>query len=118
VYCAGSLALAALEVLVHLDPDDLPDDLVSIRAEIPDRLAIEDIDVSRLPRSWRKVPGPLALRRLGSEWARASRSVALRVPSAVVPEERNVILNPKHPDMPKIVLGRPQPFTFDPRLRK
>lgn len=118
VYCAGSLALACLEVFVHLDPDDLPDDLVSIRVEVPDSLAVEEIDPTKLPRSWRKVPGPPALRRLGSEWVAQGRSVALRVPSAIIPDEHNVLLNPRHPDMAKVVLGLPRRFTFDPRMRR
>ena len=118
MYCAGSLALACLEVFVHLDPDDLPDDLVSIRVEIPGSLAVEDIDPTKLPKSWRKVPGPPALRRLGSEWVAEGRSVALRVPSAVIPDEHNVLLNPRHPDMAKVVFGLPRRFTFDPRMRR
>ena len=118
VYCADSLALACLEVFVHLDPDDLPDDLVSIRVEIPDGVAIDDVDPSTLPRGWRKVPGPASLRAIGGEWVARASAVALRVPSAVIPEQRNVLLNPRHPDMTRVVTGLPRKFTFDPRLRK
>ena len=82
------LSLSTLEYFVHLDPEDMPDDLVAIRAELP-RVAAEEIHPTKLPKSWRKVPGPPPLRRLGSEWVAKGRSVALRVPSAVIPDEHN-----------------------------
>lgn len=118
VYCAGSLALACLEVFVHLDPDELPDDLVSIRVEIPGDVRVEDVDVRALPRGWRRTPGPAALRAIGTDWVARASSVALRVPSAIIPEEHNVLLNPRHADMARVVTGLPRKFAFDPRMRK
>jgi RES domain-containing protein len=117
VYCASTLALAMLEILVHLDSDELPDDYVSIELELPDDGA-EILAVGALPASWRKTPGPAALQDIGDEWAKSGRSLALHVPSAIVPEEWNVLLNPKHADVVKIVQQPPRPLTFDPRLRK
>ncbi len=118
VYCASSLSLAALEMFVHLDPDDLPDDVVSIQAEVPDELLADVVDPKSLPGGWSRTPGPTALRDLGSQWVRSSRGVALVVPSAVIPRERNVLLNPKHADFARIRVQAPERFTFDPRMRK
>ncbi len=118
VYCAGSLALASLELFVHLDADDWPDRIVSISAEVPDDLLTETLEPKTLPRGWRGIPAPVALQDLGSDWAHSSRGVALVVPSAIIPNERNVLLNPKHADMTRVIAHPPEPFTFDPRLRK
>ena len=123
VYTARTLALAALETFVHVDPDDMPDDLVAIPAEVPAGRRIEALDVSTLPAHWRASPGPDALRDIGGQWFAAKTSMALRVPSAVLhdpdaPDEHNVLLNPEHPDFPALVIGAPRPFVFDPRMRR
>ena len=115
-YTAGTLALAALEVLVHVDHDLAPHDLVSIPIEVPSELRIEEIVLPQLPPNWRKNPAPERLQALGSEWASRATSVLLRVPSAVIPEEYNYLVNPVHPDSRQLKIGRPQSFTFDARL--
>jgi len=118
VYCASSLSLAALEYFVHLDPDELPDDLVSIRASLPDHVAVEHVDRRGLPPDWRRSPGPDELRDIGSEWLDSMRTVALIVPSAVTPSETNILLNPRHPDIGKLARSAPEPFAFDRRMRR
>jgi RES domain-containing protein len=118
VYTSETLSLAALELFVHCDPALLPDDLVAIESEIPDGLAIRRVDATRLPRDWRQYPAPDALAAIGSDWARGLATAALSVPSAVVPRERNVLLNPAHPDFRKIRVGRPEPFSLDARLAR
>lgn len=118
VYCASSLALASLEYFVHLDSDDWPDDLVAIRADVPDGVPFETVDRKTLPRGWRAIPAPVALQDLGSAWASASRTVALVVPSTIIPSEVNVLLNPLHADMARVVIHPPERFAFDPRMRK
>jgi RES domain-containing protein len=118
VYCAGSLALASLEVFVHLDPDDWPDDLVSIAAEVPDELLTDTVDPKSLPSGWNKIPPHPRCGTRGTAWAKAAGGVALIVPSAIIPNEKNVLLNPKHADMARVVRHPPQRFTFDPRMRK
>ena len=118
VYCAESLALAALEVLVHADAEDLPADMVQIAVEIPDRVPVRALERAELPAGWSAASGPDALKRLGDAWIEAAREAVLLVPSAVVPEERLVLINPDHPAAAKIEAGPPQPFRFDPRLRR
>lgn len=118
VYCSATLSLATLELCVHLDPSDFPDDLVAIRASIPDAMAIETIARATLPDDWRDEPGPPGLRDLGDRWGASRQTAVLAVPSAIVPSELNYVINPAHPDATRILTGKPEPFTLDPRLRK
>ena len=115
VYTAESLALAVLEMLVHTSPELLPRDLVFIPADIPSRVRIQKIESSELPRDWRVYPAPLSLQSIGSEWLRSRRSAVLSVPSAVVPQERCILLNPLHAKFSQIEIGKPQRLTLDPR---
>lgn len=117
VYASASLSLAALERLVHTDPDLEPADLVAIFIDIKPVIAIEAIEVSELPRDWRDYPAPESLGRIGETWIRSARTAVLSVPSAVIPAERNYLLNPAHADFKRCAHGPPEPFTFDPRLR-
>lgn len=118
VYTSESLALAALELLVHCDAALSPADLVAISADIPDSLPIERIERAQLPGDWRLYPAPEALARRGSEWAETGRTAVLSVPSAVVPRERNLLLNPAHTDFRRIRLAAGEPFSFDARLAR
>jgi RES domain-containing protein len=115
VYCSSSLALAALETLVH--STIIPSNHVAIRIELPASVHIERWRPSALPRNWRTAPAPVALARRGSVWVRSGRSVALEVPSAIVPHETNVLLNPTHRDFAKLIIHRAERFVFDPRLK-
>ena len=117
-YTSESLSLAALEYFVNLDTDLVPDGLVSVRAEIPTGLEHKTIEAGDLPGNWRTYPAPEALQDLGTEWIRRCETVVLSVPSAVVPEERNYLLNPAHEEFSSIRVGSPRPFHFDPRMWK
>lgn len=116
VYAAGSLSLAALETLVHLDADTFPSEYVAIPAEIPDHLPTRRVDPTDLPAAWRQVQDQPALQAIGDEWVRQAQTAVLSVPSAVVPFESNFLLNPNHSDARRVQIGEPRPFSFDPRL--
>lgn len=118
IYTSATLALAALEYFVNVAPDNAPADLLACPAEIPDRLTIKAIRARDLPRSWRNYPAPEQLPLLGSRWAQSLETAVLAVPSAVVPQETNYVLNPRHPDFLEIAVGEPEPFSFDPRMWK
>jgi RES domain-containing protein len=118
VYTSSTLPLAVLELLVHLDDDDLAKVYVGIPADIPDSVEITRIRTSDLPREWRNFPRPQALADLGSRWAAARKTGVLAVPSAIVPHDSNYLLNPLHPHFKRIHIGQPEPFSFDPRLWK
>ena len=115
VYTSQSIALAVLETLVHMEVKHLSSYVV-IPADIPDKLPIEVVKVSDLPRGWKRTPAPMSLQRIGMQWLRSQRSVALQVPSAIVPDEFNYVLNPIHPDFERIKIGKPNAFRFDSRL--
>jgi RES domain-containing protein len=98
-------------------PADAPDDLVSIAADIPSALRVTTVRVDDLPARWRSYPAPEELAGLGTEWVARGTSVALRVPSAIVPTEHNYRLNPAHPEFHRVRIGSAHRFGFDPRLR-
>ncbi|HJR57811.1 MAG TPA: RES domain-containing protein [Vicinamibacterales bacterium] len=117
VYASATLSLAALERLVHTDTDLVPSDLVAIAIDIRSGLSIDSIELSELPGDWRAYPPPESLAALGERWIRGGNTAVLSVPSAVIPAERNFLLNPAHADFRRCSHGPPEPFTFDPRLR-
>lgn len=118
VYTSGSLALAALEMFVNLDPQDMPQDLVSIAVTIPDGVQTESVAIGDLPAGWERAPAPEYLQLLGADWVRRRNTAVLSVPSAVIPSERNFLLNPAHRDFKRIKTGKPEAFRFDPRVWK
>lgn len=114
VYAAGTRALAILEMLVHTDPEDVPDHLVLLTLDIPDEVSAEEKSETSLPAEWRS--RPTACRAIGDTWLDSLRTAVLHVPSAVAPDERNTLINPAHPDAARITILQTQPFEFDPRL--
>ena len=116
VYTAAHLSLAALELLVHVNPDRLPDDLVAYGIEIPDRLTRKEVKADELSEGWNRRAEVPALRGIGETWAQGREAAALSVPSAVIPEERNYLINPRHTDAAKVQVAHQRPFAFDSRL--
>jgi RES domain-containing protein len=116
VYTAGSPALAALEVLVHVDPLCAPADLRLLAIDLPPDLSMEVIDPGALPQGWGDLPAPAELQALGTAWLRSNRTAALSVPSAVIRVEHNILLNPRHSEATRWRLISDEPFSFDPRL--
>jgi len=114
VYASSTKSLAALESLVHLNPP-VRFKYVAIRVEFV-AAQVEIFPPRELPRNWRVEPPPLSSQRVGDAWVLAGHSVVLAVPSVIVSGEPNYLLNPAHPDFKKISIGKPERFTFDPRL--
>ena len=112
VYTSGSPALAALESLVHLNPPVIFKYL-AIPIEFDDALVEK---VAALPADWTEEPPPPATKAIGDLWVKEARSAVLELPSVIILGEPNYLLNPAHPDFQKIIIGKPQPFSFDPRL--
>ena len=115
VYASTSLALAAVETFVNLEPNLRPPDLVSIEGEIPDAIEVPRLDLATLPAHWHETSDE-SLRHLGDAWIRGRESVALLVPSAAIRGEWNVLLNPAHADSSRTKLRAPQTFEFDTRM--
>ena len=118
VYCSATLSLAVLEYFVNLPGGLAPPDLVSIAADVPDALSSESLEARALPRNWRRYPAPEALAELGTRWVREGKTAVLAVPSVVVPQERNYLLNPAHADFKRVLVGKPDPFSLDLRMWK
>ena len=116
VYAAGSAALAALEVLVHVDPAQAPSDFVLLGIEIAAHIDIETVSRSSLPSRWQTTPAPSELQDLGTAWLRRGRTAVLQVPSALVPVGDNFLLNPRHRSARGLRVVSREPFAFDTRL--
>jgi RES domain-containing protein len=115
VYASTSLALAAVETFVNLEPSLRPNDLVSIEGEIPDGVEIARLDPSALPKNWNRTRDE-SLRRFGDEWIRAGKTAAMLVPSAAIHGEWNILLNPSHAHFRRITFRDAETFDFDLRM--
>ena len=115
VYCSSSLPLAILELLVHIKRNEALAHYVAFPADIPQ----EKIEIlrARLPKGWDGYPHHKSTIRLGDAWARKARSPALSVPSALLPSERNILINPLHPGFRSVKIGKPQSVRIDRRLK-
>lgn len=116
VYCASSTALAMLEMLVHMQSQDLLRRYVLFAVTF-DASLVEAVRSRDLPRGWSRTPPPAAVHRIGDRWIVAGRAPVLRVPSVLVPHESNYLLDPAHPDFARIRIGPKRRMLFDARLR-
>lgn len=117
VYAAETLSLAAFEKFVHMGDEGRSVLLVSYKIDIPDAV-IEAVPLRSLPKDWKDVPAPTLTMDVGTEWATATRSVVLKVPSVVTMGEHNFLLNPLHPEFRRLKIHPPEPFQFDTRVWK
>ena len=118
LYTAESRALAMAEVLVHLSLAILPDDYMMIEIEIPDTLEIEILKSQYLDSNWNSNPPQLSTQLLGDNFIYSKKYCVLKVPSAVVKEDFNYLLNPNHIDINKIKIIEITNFPFDKRIFK
>jgi RES domain-containing protein len=115
VYLSEHQSLAALEIFVHMQPLVPQDKYLAYFVEW-DEAQMEVLSAKKLPPDWRASPPGPATMQLGDQWVAETRSPVLAVPSAIVPAERNFLLNPAHPKFGQLRLHKPVAFTFDHRL--
>jgi RES domain-containing protein len=118
VYTSSSVALATLEILVHLglaNRSIVVNSYLFYRVGIPESLVFV-VDPNALPRNWAAPIASSQLSVIGDAWLEAREKPVLRMPSAVVPSEPNFLLNPDHPAFSRISIGPGQPYAFDSRL--
>jgi RES domain-containing protein len=118
IYTADSLALAALEIMVHLPGSE---SLKNIFLRIPvrfDRRLVKSLNLVDLPDDWDNLPPPDSTQTIGTRWALKKESALYKVPSTIIREEFNYLINPLHPDVKKLTIGSAQKFAFDPRIKK
>ena len=117
VYTAESRSLAVLEVAVHLDlSEDLPTDRFLVGIEIPDDLEVLTLQKSDLPEGWDSKPPEQRTQQMGDSFIQGNLSAVLRVPSSIIQDEYNYLLNPLHKDFSRINSEVPVHFGFDKRL--
>ncbi len=116
VYVAGSEPLAVLEAMVHLEDYSLLQQYVMFQIQMP-KNAMLTLPANELPENWRELPAPAETAEIGDNWLDEGISLALAVPSAILPRENNFLLNPSHPDFEAAVAtAQLVDFEADPRL--
>jgi RES domain-containing protein len=117
-YAAPTRALACLETLVHLNAGGLPLNRYLVEIVAPDAVwsQAETWDAETLAIGWDACPPGAVSLRLGAAWLRSNRAPLLVVPSAIIPEEANVVINPAHPAAAQITARKVRRWTYDPRL--
>jgi RES domain-containing protein len=115
VYGAENPAAALLGILVHFEIGlgDLPTRYRLLKISVPRNVTVERVAPADLPRDW--VENTQATRAIGDEWLTKSASPLLAVPSALVPETSNILLNPAHPDADHVVITQTSDHVIDPR---
>jgi RES domain-containing protein len=118
VYTSGSISLAVLEYTVNYRRRGWVPATVLGQATIPTNVRVETVSMSRLPSTWFAADPPPELQTVGEDWLKRADSAVLKVPSAVVIEEWNYLLNPLHPDFRKLRFSVARPFSFDRRVAR
>lgn len=115
IYLSDSISLAALEILVHTtEREDLARvPYVFFEVEFDARWVTE---LSRLPSKWNDATELEVAQKLGDQWLEAGKTCLLRVPSAIIPQQHNLLANPVHPDFERLKIGKPHRFDFDARI--
>ena len=114
VYLASSRSLAVLETLAHFIPTNIPTESVMLTIEAPDDFL--EIPENILPDNWNEYPEQHIVKQIGNSFLQRNEHLLLKVPSALVPEEFNYLLNPLHPKAGKVKIIKKAPFNFDARL--
>lgn len=118
VYTSASISLAVLEYTVNYRRRGWVPATVLGRATIPASVRMKSVSIDDLPGNWFAASPPPQLQALGGEWLERGETAVLQVPSAIVTEEWNYLLNPLHTDFRRLRMDRPKPFNFDQRVAR
>jgi RES domain-containing protein len=118
LYCADTPSLACLETLVHLGTGDLPLNRYLVAVDVPDPVwrPREAHTAASLPVGWDACPAGKVSVDLGDQWLKSNRTAIMAVPSAIVPEDSVILINPAHPDAARITGSKTRKWLYDPRL--
>jgi RES domain-containing protein len=116
LYCATNIALATLETVHSLSTGGLPFNRYLVRIDMPDDVWERRRTLDPLPGGWDAIPAGISARAAGDAWIAAAASALLLVPSVIVPDEYNVLINPQHGDATAIVATTVRRWTYDPRF--
>lgn len=118
VYTSASRALCMVEIIVHIPAGIIPKDYYLVSVLIPDNTRLLTIEPKDLPDNWNRNPIPASTQKIGNVFIAAQEALVLKVPSAIVQDEWNYLINPSHKDFKKIKITATEPFSFDTRLFK
>ncbi|MBY0612327.1 MAG: RES family NAD+ phosphorylase [Beijerinckiaceae bacterium] len=120
VYTSSNRALACLETIVHLNAGGLPFNRYLVEIIIPDAVwsSARLVSETTAPVGWDAEPASRTSVDFGSRWARAAQTLLLIIPSAIVPEETNILFNPRHPDIAHVTARKVRKWLYDPRLNR
>jgi RES domain-containing protein len=116
IYAAKNRSLATVEFLVHVPIAIKPKGLSMTTLEVPDSVSQATVSIEDLPAGWNRYPPPPELAKIGTDWVEANSELLLFVPSAVVPGEYNVLINPAHGEMKRVKILGSETYKFDQRL--
>jgi len=116
IYTASSRALACLENLVHRSGEGLHNRFKIVEITISTDASKQNIDLDELPAEWHKTEHYPVCRRIGDRWIEEGTSLLLEVPSSIIREETNVLINPHHPEFSDVKIAGIRDFRFDERL--
>jgi RES domain-containing protein len=116
IYTSENISLAVLEILVNADKKNIPPAYFLLKLSVPDELPVRKISLARLKEKWYSDFEYSQF--IGSNFLKAGKEAILKVPSSVIKDEHNFILNPAHADFKKISITESVPFDFDIRLLK
>jgi RES domain-containing protein len=116
VYATSSLALAFVEIIPALRKNVIPKSYVSLYINIDDDVSKKEIKQNDFPSDWRKEKTRNWFLETGDQWIKERKELLLIVPSVIIPEEKNILINPHHPEITKVATQTIKPFTVDPRF--
>lgn len=116
IYTASTRALACLENLVHRSGEGLNRNFKITVIDAPDQSSIQKVYTADLPENWHKIVNAPVCRAIGDQWIESGTSLLLSVPSAIIRDEFNVLINPAHPDFETVSVKEIVDFEFDKRL--
>ncbi len=116
IYTSGSRALCILELWANYGIDLVPKDFVWVEMEIPNTLKIATVLLTTVPPDWQSFPHSNSTKQIGDVFVKSNKKLVLEVPSSLVPQEHNYLINPTHLDAKKIKILKPEPLQMDLRL--
>jgi RES domain-containing protein len=117
IYTGSSRSLSTLEMLAHKSYINISSRYKLLIISIKDESYIKEIDINDLPENWKSIEAYVELQEIGSKWYLSNESLVLKVPSAIIPQEYNYIINTRHPKFAShIILKEVVDFDWDNRL--
>jgi RES domain-containing protein len=116
LYTSASRALCAIEIVVHVPAGIIPKDYFMVSISIPDNETIDTINIKSLPSNWNNNPISGSTQRIGNAFLTEQKALVLKVPSAIIKDEWNYVINPMHPGFKNVKIVNTELFTFDTRL--